>query len=226
MFWISSFAIICFNVASRTLSNFPRNGKTPYLSRPTTLSPATASAFAESPSVKMSVHWEDIFEPASFASSNFGMPVKRETLLVPAFNFLPMSTLVFAIAAIKIKSTTPQLHTSSRNWSDNSQREPNFDCFVMSVSFVCESKAGFSIKHRTKIHKCARTWFGLISTPPFTLLLLSCLTFSAIASTIWSVTCVTWVPPLMVQMELTKLTCWNPPSVKLMQTSQRSDGCS
>mmetsp|Transcript_98086 Transcript_98086/g.245798 ORF Transcript_98086/g.245798 Transcript_98086/m.245798 type:complete len:237 (+) Transcript_98086:1997-2707(+) len=191
MFWISSLAIICFNVASRTLSILPLRGNTPYLSRPMTLSPATARALAESPSVRMSVHSAEFLPPASLASSNFGTPVNLDTLPVLAFNFLPKSSLDFARAAIKIRSMTPQLATSSRNLSDNSHLEPNFDVFVIRVSFVCESKAGFSTRHLMKTHKWARMWCGLMSTPPFTFSFACALTFSRIASTIWSETCVT-----------------------------------
>mmetsp|Transcript_17264 Transcript_17264/g.49335 ORF Transcript_17264/g.49335 Transcript_17264/m.49335 type:complete len:265 (+) Transcript_17264:2086-2880(+) len=223
MFWISSFAIICFNVASRTLSSLPRRGKTPYLSRPTTLRPATARALAESPSVRMSVHSAELLPPASLASSNFGTPVSRATRPVFAFRRLPRSTLDLASAAMRIRSTTPQLATSSRNFSESSHLDPNLDCLVMRVSFVCESKAGFSIRHLMKIQRWFFTWCGLMSTPPFTFSLLCALTFSSTASTIWSETWFTWVPPRMVLMEFTKLTCWKPPSVRLRQTSQRSE---
>mmetsp|Transcript_92063 Transcript_92063/g.286519 ORF Transcript_92063/g.286519 Transcript_92063/m.286519 type:complete len:242 (-) Transcript_92063:372-1097(-) len=223
MFWISAFDIICFSDASRTLSIFPRKGNTPYLSRPTTLRPATARALAESPSVRMSVHSAEFFPPASFASSSLGTPVSRTTRPVFAFSRLPKSTLDLARAAMRIRSTTPQLATSSRNFSESSQREPNLDCFVVSVSFVCESKAGFSTRHLMKTQRWFRTWWGLMSTPPFTFSLLWAFTFSRIASTIWSETCVTCVPPRMVQMEFTKLTCWKPVSVRLRHTSHRSE---
>ena len=53
---ISSFPNTVFMPTSRTFNSFPRNGNTPNRSRPTTDRPATASAFAESPSVRMSVH--------------------------------------------------------------------------------------------------------------------------------------------------------------------------
>ena len=42
--------------ASLTFNIFPRNGKTPYASLPTTLNPLIAIVFAESPSVKIRVH--------------------------------------------------------------------------------------------------------------------------------------------------------------------------
>ena len=43
-------------LASRTLSNFPLRGNTPYKSLPTSLNPAIAIDFAESPSVRIRVH--------------------------------------------------------------------------------------------------------------------------------------------------------------------------
>mmetsp|Transcript_2795 Transcript_2795/g.7233 ORF Transcript_2795/g.7233 Transcript_2795/m.7233 type:complete len:254 (-) Transcript_2795:932-1693(-) len=223
MFWISAFPIICFSVASRTLSTLPRSGKTPNLSLPTTLRPATASALAESPSVRISVHSREFLPPASLASSSFGTPVSRATLPVFTLRRFPRSTFDLASAAIRMRSTTPQDTTSFRNFSDSSHLEPNFDCFVMSVSLVCESKAGFSTRHLMKTQMWFRTWCALMSTPPLTFCLLSALTFSMIASTIWSDTCATWVPPRMVQMEFTKLTCWKPPSVRLRHTSHRSE---
>ena len=71
MFLISVFFMIWSCVASRTLSNFPRKGNTPYASRPTSLRPDTASALAESPSVRISVHSLLRLVPAQFASSSF-----------------------------------------------------------------------------------------------------------------------------------------------------------
>ena len=65
----SSFLSRRASEAPRTLSSLPRSGKTPHLSRPTTSSPATASALAESPSVTMSVHSPARGPPASSASS-------------------------------------------------------------------------------------------------------------------------------------------------------------
>mmetsp|Transcript_14025 Transcript_14025/g.33358 ORF Transcript_14025/g.33358 Transcript_14025/m.33358 type:complete len:208 (+) Transcript_14025:2258-2881(+) len=165
-FCISSLAIICLSVASRTLRTLPRSGKTPHLSRPMTLSPATARAFAESPSVRISVHSLDSLPPASLASSSFGTPVRRATRLVLALSFFPRSTFDFAIAAMRMRSTTPHVATSERNFSDSSQRDPNLDCFVINVSFVCESKAGFSTRQLMKTQRWFRTCAGLMSMPP------------------------------------------------------------
>ena len=62
-------------LASRTLRSLPRSGKTPKLSRPTTVRPATASALAESPSVRMRVQSLAYLVPALFASESLGSPV-------------------------------------------------------------------------------------------------------------------------------------------------------
>ena len=59
---------------SRTFRTLPRSGNTPNASRPTTESPATATALAESPSVRMSVHCSRFPRcPAHVASSSLGM---------------------------------------------------------------------------------------------------------------------------------------------------------
>ena len=53
----------------------PVRSQTPYVARPTTSSPATASALAESPSVRMSVvsrKSDARPHPARYASSSFG----------------------------------------------------------------------------------------------------------------------------------------------------------
>lgn len=46
----------------------------PYLSRPIEAIPDTAIVLAESPSVNMRVHSNDLPVPASLASSNLGIP--------------------------------------------------------------------------------------------------------------------------------------------------------
>mmetsp|Transcript_13089 Transcript_13089/g.34634 ORF Transcript_13089/g.34634 Transcript_13089/m.34634 type:complete len:219 (+) Transcript_13089:2074-2730(+) len=191
MLWISVFDIICFSVASRTLSTLPRSGNTPNLSLPTTLRPATAKALAESPSVRISVHSLEFLPPASFASSSFGTPVSRVTFPVFTFRAFPRLTCDLAIAAIRMRSTMPQEATSARNFSDSSHLDPNLDCFVVSVSLVCPSKAGFSTRHLMKTQMWFRTMCGLMSKPPLTFALLSSLTFSVIASMIWSETWLT-----------------------------------
>lgn len=68
----------CLCVASRTFSNLPLSGNTPYLSRPITPTPAIARDLAESPSVRINVHEWEFLVPASLASSSFGMPFSFE----------------------------------------------------------------------------------------------------------------------------------------------------
>mmetsp|Transcript_20139 Transcript_20139/g.60296 ORF Transcript_20139/g.60296 Transcript_20139/m.60296 type:complete len:231 (-) Transcript_20139:857-1549(-) len=217
-FWISAFPVTCLKLASRTFNTLPRSGNTPYLSRPTMLRPATAKDLALSPSVKINVQSWEFFPPASLASSNFGTPRTRCWFFVPPFSCLPMSTFCFALAQSKMRSTTPLFNTDFMVFSERSQVEPNLDCFVVKVSFVCESNAGFSIKQFTKTNKWFLTWFGLISMPPRFLLL----TTLRMASTSWSVTCATWVPPFVVQIEFTWLTWANPVSLVLTAISHRS----
>mmetsp|Transcript_26166 Transcript_26166/g.57257 ORF Transcript_26166/g.57257 Transcript_26166/m.57257 type:complete len:226 (+) Transcript_26166:2710-3387(+) len=214
---ISAFPVTCLKFASRTFRTFPFNGKTPYLSRPITLTPATANDFAESPSVRIKVQSCECRPPASLASSSLGMPLTRPWFLL-ARSCLDMSTFCFAFTQSKIVSTMPLFITCLMTLSGNSQVDPNLLCLVVSVSLVWESKAGFSIKQLMKTQRWFRTCAGLMSMPPrffpFTTL--------RIASTTWSETCATCVPPLMVLMELTKLTWLKLPSERLKATSQRS----
>jgi len=58
------------------LRSLPCSGKTPKLSRPTTPSPATASALAESPSVSISMHGDALRVPALLASASLVTPVR------------------------------------------------------------------------------------------------------------------------------------------------------
>jgi len=85
--WHVYHTITCLCVASRTFSTFPRNGKTPYRSRPTTPSPAVARVLAESPSVRIRVQCIEFFVPASLASSNFGIPRSLERFAAEHFWF-------------------------------------------------------------------------------------------------------------------------------------------
>lgn len=50
----------------------------PYLSRPIEAIPDTAIVLAESPSVNIRVHSNDLPVPASLASSNLGIPTEKE----------------------------------------------------------------------------------------------------------------------------------------------------
>ena len=69
----------------------------------------TASAFAESPSVRMRVQCSLLRPPASFASSSLGMPVKR-CLFEPSVLF--SSLLALKVAHDSTFSTIPDFATA------------------------------------------------------------------------------------------------------------------
>ena len=95
--------------------------------------------------------------------------------------------------------------------------EPNCDCLSVRVSFVWESKAGFSMRALMNTQRCPLIWKGL------TFRLLSFFyNFSFILSTIWSTIMLTCVPPFDVQMPFTKETCLNYPSERETTTCHRS----
>lgn len=77
-FSISSLFIIYFMLASLTFNSLPLSGNTPYRSLPTTSIPDIANALAESPSVRIRVHYSEFRFPASLASSNFSIPCNLE----------------------------------------------------------------------------------------------------------------------------------------------------
>mmetsp|Transcript_28276 Transcript_28276/g.81411 ORF Transcript_28276/g.81411 Transcript_28276/m.81411 type:complete len:211 (-) Transcript_28276:881-1513(-) len=209
--------MVCWKFASRTFRGLPRRGKPPYLSRPTTLRPATARALALSPSVRINVHSSEPLLPAQLASSSLGTPVSRtERPVAFIFFFISMDSL--ALAHCSTVSTIPVFSTFLMVESDTSHLEPNLPAFKVMVSFVCESKVGFTIKAFTKTKRWERTWKGLMSMPPRFFEF----AFFWIASTNWSATCVTCVPPFTVLMELTNETCWNWPSEVATTNSQRS----
>ena len=72
-----------------------------------------ASAFAESPSVRMSVHLSLLRPPASLASSSLGMPTRRPRL-APSVFF--SSLLCLKAAKASTLSTTPVLSTCGCEW--------------------------------------------------------------------------------------------------------------
>ena len=111
-----------------------------------------------------------------------------------------------------IASTTPELMICLRNLSEITHFEPNWEGFVVNVSFVWESNAGFSMLELTNIQSYCFIWKFLIFSFSF---LCFFFTSAMILLQIRSVTELTWVPPRIVQMELTKETCWNCPSEKL-----------
>ena len=126
---------------SLTLSILPRRGKTPQRSRPTTARPAMADAAAESPSVRIRVHSCDLAVPAQSASSSLGRP--RSVLRLEPSVFLAS----FAALASRIdcaSSRRPILIRRSAILSDLNT-DPNLVAGVVRVSFVCESKEGFTM---------------------------------------------------------------------------------
>ena len=142
----SSFFMIAACDASRTFKGLPLRGKTPYKSRPTTPRPLTAKAFAESPSVNMSVQSLPLAPPALLASSSFVIPVNRIFLLPP---FLLSCSSCLNLVHARTRSTTPLFSIAFKNLSGKTTFDPKDRSFVVSVSFVCESNAGFTIKAST-----------------------------------------------------------------------------
>ena len=160
MFWISGLSIICFVEASRTFNGLPFNGNTPYLSLPTISIPAIASALAESPSVRINVQSSHFFVPASLASSSFGTPSSL-FLLVP-LSVLAIFACNLAWAWRTMESTIPDWRIYLRNLSEIVHLDPNYEGFVVSVSFVWESNAGFSMLELTNIQSYCLIWKFLI----------------------------------------------------------------
>eukprot|EP00971_Amphidinium_carterae_P162810 3227888-Amphidinium_carterae.1 len=50
--------------------------------------------------------------------------------------------------------------------SETLHLEPKLLAFRVSVSFVCESNAGLTMRLFTKMERCERTWKGLMFIPP------------------------------------------------------------
>ena len=91
------------------------------MSCPTTLSPATASALAESPSVKIKVHFSDLVPPAKLASQSFAM-----FIMLDFFDAL-FSPSVFDRLAFSSSSTMPDwLATAARYALLSTSRSDNF----------------------------------------------------------------------------------------------------
>mmetsp|Transcript_126296 Transcript_126296/g.342856 ORF Transcript_126296/g.342856 Transcript_126296/m.342856 type:complete len:206 (-) Transcript_126296:947-1564(-) len=152
---ISLFSATCFCDTSRTFSSFPRNGNTPYLSRPITPRPATARAFALSPSVRMRVQSLACFPPASLASSSFGIPSTRLPR-APAFPSLSICAVILAWDSAITAATTSVFSTiSSTRALPMGQLLPKLDTFSVICSLVCELKAGFSMRQLTN----TQSWF-------------------------------------------------------------------
>ena len=145
--------MICLLLASLTFKNFPLRGNTPYLSLPTNSIPASAKLLAESPSVRIMVQASANRVPASLASSSFGTP--KSFAFLPDYlpKFLAILASSFALAILRIASTTPESRIPLRNFSVSSILLPKSEDFVFRVSFVWEPNAGFSTRQFTKIHR-------------------------------------------------------------------------
>jgi hypothetical protein len=121
--------------ASRTFKNFPLRGKTPKWSLPTTSIPAKAKDFAESPSVKIIVHYSACLVPAKFASSSLGTP-RSFAFFFPGPRVLANFASSLALATVTMLSITPDPITSFKNLSLRVQVEPKLEGFVVRVSLV------------------------------------------------------------------------------------------
>ena len=148
---ISGFSVIYLTGASLTFKNLPLNGKTPNVSLPTTSIPARAKLLAESPSVSIIVHLSAVREPASLASSSLGIPSNFYFFLAPPI----FKSLAFSRACdiAKMLSTMPESNISFKNFSESSTLLPKLLDLEASVSLVCPSNAGFSIRQFTKTHR-------------------------------------------------------------------------
>ena len=111
-----------------------------------------AKLLAESPSVKIKVHLSEFLVPAKLASSNFSIPNNLTDFLVLLFNFFNAFSSSLVLAYLKHLSIIPEFVICFKNFSLNSNELPNSFIFIVKVYFVCELKAGFSIKLLTKIH--------------------------------------------------------------------------
>ena len=188
MYVISALFMIWSCDASLTFKSFPRSGKTPYRSRPTTDKPLTASAFAESPSVKINVQCSEFLPPASLASSSLGIPVRR-VFFAPSCFFSSLDCL--NEAQERICSTTPLVIIFFIVVSAQTYLLPKFAARVFSVSLVCESNAGFSISALTKTQR----WFLTCVAFKFLQLFSFFLIFSRSFDATSSATALTCVPP-------------------------------
>lgn len=122
-------------LASLTFKNLPLKGNTPNLSLPTTSIPANANDLAESPSVKIIVHYSAFLVPAKFASSSLGIPNNFD-FFFPGPKVLANFASSLALATLTILSITPDVRISFKNLSLNTQVLPKFVGLVVKVSLV------------------------------------------------------------------------------------------
>mmetsp|Transcript_18368 Transcript_18368/g.41550 ORF Transcript_18368/g.41550 Transcript_18368/m.41550 type:complete len:201 (+) Transcript_18368:443-1045(+) len=161
-FRISSLVSNCLCVAVRTFNSFPLNGNIPYVLRPPIMSPtpATARAFAESPSVTMSVHGS-LPLPASIASSSFTMEG------FSAANALRIAWVEATDCARMAASRTPRSATCWMNGWLSVKSKPNLEATEVRRDFVWESKLGWSTKTLTTTFKHFFTAAGGSFAPRF-----------------------------------------------------------
>src|SRR6056300_2030427 len=172
-----------------------------------------ARDLAESPSVRMSVHFCDCAVPALLASSSFGIPVIRDFLAAPS---------VFASCFISLNldkerssSCMPVLRTFLKKvLVGGSNFDPKDTGLEVHSFFICDEKVGFSKVARTKSMK---VFFTCVPVN-FILLFISSMRPWAMMFA----TASTWVLPFVVQIPLTKLTWLNPSGLAPMHTAHRS----
>mmetsp|Transcript_29714 Transcript_29714/g.91458 ORF Transcript_29714/g.91458 Transcript_29714/m.91458 type:complete len:230 (-) Transcript_29714:97-786(-) len=179
----------CLSVQLRTFRSFPRNGKMPMCPRPTAPMPATAKAFAESPSVRIKVH--SAFPTLMASSSLVGM--ERPELSKLRRNCWRSASSEAAMAASK----APKSATRSAKSGGTERSKPRRGPVVVKRVFVCESKSGLSTKTLTTTRRKRRT------VSRGTLVPCRCKASTAMLDASWSATVLTCVP-LLHRMPFTK----------------------
>ena len=116
-----------------------------------------AVVFAESPSVKIRVHFSDSAVPALFASSNFGM--ESRTTFLPSV--LESDFFSFASAIAKSESTNPSFNIFFVKSSVKENLLPNSETRVVCLSLVCELNVGFSMILLINTNNESFTYCGL-----------------------------------------------------------------
>ena len=187
---ISALFAMAATAASRQFSSLPRRGKTPYLSRPTTPSPAMARALAESPSVRTSVHSPLRLVPAQLASVSFA------TFTRP---LLDPSVFLRFLSSSSDARTPASATTSSRSTPTAFFRNAS-DTAILALdvrnSLLCVSNVGLTAVALTKTNMWFLTMDGLTTT-----FFLAAASATALDTT--STTDATWVPPRPVHTEFT-----------------------
>ena len=103
-----------------------------------------AMVAAESPSVKMSVHWPDFGPPAHAASSSLTIP--RTVLLFLPSVFLSVLSSAMAERSM-MRCSMPDLKSLVTKAALTSGLDPNLAAAVVSVSLVWLSNVGLEMVH-------------------------------------------------------------------------------